>query len=105
MTRQFVRAVLCLGVLVVAVGCVGPNKMKRGLDQAANRRYHKSPLMSQALFPVSLLLNHIAVLGDMLIINPTYWWSDVFRGEGTLHYYEDVEETTGVPKPVSEGSE
>ncbi len=84
-------AVLML-LSALSVGCVGPNKLKRGLDQAANRRYHESPLLSQALFPVSLLMNHIAVLGDLLIINPTYWWKDVLRGEGTIYTYENIDE-------------
>ena len=93
MMKSRVRPAIVLTILLVALttGCVGPNKLKRGLDQAANRRYHESPLLAQLLFPFSLLMNHIAITGDLLIINPTYWWKDVLRGEGTIYTYENIE--------------
>ena len=50
-------------------------------------------------------LDHLAVLGDLLIINPTYWWSDVFRGEGTPFEYTSPEVPQKAPAGDEEPSE
>jgi hypothetical protein len=83
--------VLTLLVLLTSTACVGPNKLKRGLDKKLNENYVKRPLLAQLMFPVNLLANHLAVAGDLLIINPTYWWPDVIRGEGTPYNYTNPE--------------
>ncbi len=86
-------------------GCVGPNKLKRGLDQHLNESYVKRPALSQLLFPVNLVANHLAVLGDLLFINPTYWWKDVFRGEGTPYHYTNPEMPGETPASEEEDQE
>lgn len=87
MNTRLARLLLVLLPALALTSCVGPNKLKRGLDEHLNQRYHANPLLSQLLFPVSFLANHIAALEDLLVLNPTYWWSDVLRGEGTLYRY------------------
>ncbi len=82
-------------------GCVGPNHLKRTLDAHLNESYVRNPLLSELLLPVNLVANHIAALTDLLVVNPTYWWRDALRGEGTPHIYRqpsavDSEESGGV---------
>jgi len=89
--RRLSLTLVVATLLVSLVGCVGPNKLKRGLDQKLNQSYVDSPLVAQLMFPLNLLRNHLAVAGDLLIINPTYWWSDVFRGQGTPFEYTNPE--------------
>lgn len=75
---------LFLVVLLVSnLGCVGPNRLKRGLDRKLQASYVEHPLRAQLLFPVSFSLNHLAGVTDLLVLNPLYWWRDVFRGRGT----------------------
>ncbi|MEM7167698.1 MAG: hypothetical protein AAF581_19760 [Planctomycetota bacterium] len=91
--RSTVAALLLACLLVVQVGCVGPNKLKRSLDRALKKGYVEHPLRAQLLFPVNLVFNHVAALTDLLILNPLYWWPDVFRGRGT-----SFEEAVGEPE-------
>ena len=91
MGRTTLLAMLTLFLLASTVGCVGPNKLKRGMDHRLNQSYVNSPVRAQLMFPLNLLLNHIAILGDLLILNPQYFWSDVFRGQGTPYVYEQIE--------------
>lgn len=94
MRRMTLLVMLTLFVLASTLGCVGPNKLKRRLDHHLNQSYVNSPVLAQLLFPLNLAGNHIAILGDLLFLNPKYFWTDVFRGQGTPYMYEQVEVPT-----------
>ncbi len=103
--RYLLGLIVVAAVLLCVPGCVGPNKLKRGLDEHLNQSYVKRPLVSELLFPINLIANHLAVAGDLLIFNPTYWWRDVLRGQGTPYYYTNPEVPEETPADVEEKEE
>ncbi len=105
MRRMTLLVMLTLFLLGATVGCVGPNKLKRRLDHHLNQSYVNSPVWAQLLFPLNLVFNHIAILGDLLILNPKYFWTDVFGGQGTPYMYEQVEVPAADDAVDPEGAE
>lgn len=80
--------VACLLVLAFTIsGCAGPHKLGRGLDQSYNQMYVNSPLISELCLPFILIGGAGALVGDLIFVNPVYWWKDAIEGVGTPYYY------------------
>ncbi|MCA8962138.1 MAG: hypothetical protein KDC38_16545 [Planctomycetes bacterium] len=83
-----------LGLSVVAlslVGCVGPMKLTRRLDEKTNQLYVDAPVITQVSSPLILAGGVVAVTVDVLLVNPVFWWKDALRGHGTAYFYKNPE--------------
>ncbi|MGE3166124.1 MAG: hypothetical protein AB7O52_14550 [Planctomycetota bacterium] len=76
-----------IGLALTASACAGPSKLSRGLDQGYNQLYVNSPLVSELCLPFILVGGAGALVGDLLFVNPVYWWKDAIEGVGTPYYY------------------
>ncbi|MEM7164946.1 MAG: hypothetical protein AAF581_05740 [Planctomycetota bacterium] len=82
--------ILCVfAVVTTAGGCVGPSKLRRGLDEHCNQLYVDNPLLAQCLSPLMLVGEGAAATADALFVNPVFWWKDALEGEGTPYYYRN----------------
>ena len=86
-------AALALG-LCLLTGCIcGPNRLARGWDDTVNTLYSKNAWLHGALLqnvlPVYPLVGAVMWLGDFLIVNPWYFWSeDAWDNQGTGFKHE-----------------
>lgn len=97
MRRTWAVAVL-IAFSVGASGCVGPSKLRRGLDEYCNQMYVDNPLLAQCVSPLVVVGEAVASVADATFVNPVYWWKDAMEGEGTPYYYRNPT----IPAPSDE---
>ena len=76
---------LVLIAMVVSVGCYGPMKLTRQVDDWANQIYVDSPWLGQIVgwivLPIAMPVTNII---DWIILNPiSFWGEDVWKNQGT----------------------
>ena len=81
--------VMSLGMALTSVGCTGPNRLRRSVDEYYNESYVKRPLVTQFAFPLFETTGLVAAAVDYTLVNPFYWWGDVQDGQGTPYYYRN----------------
>ena len=79
---------LVLAVMTLSA-CVGPSKMRRGLDEHQNQLYIENPLLAQALIPITAVGMLVATGADLVLVNPVFFWKDVLKGQGTPYYFRN----------------
>jgi len=75
----------------------GPRRLSRTWDTYVNQQYSEDSvvhgLVLQDLVPVYTLVGWVAYIGDVLVVNPYYFWSkDIWEGTGTAYTYTQVED-------------
>jgi hypothetical protein len=84
--RNVLLLVVCLALFV---GCAGPNKLSRGLDERVNQLYVDNPILAEVLLPFTYVGVPLVLLVDVCFVNPWWFWSDVRVGRGSPYYYQD----------------
>ena len=80
-------AALTLAATIASSGCVGPNHVRRGLDEKYNQFVVGHPMLGEATGIFWIVAVHGAAFIDYLILNPLVFWQSVARGYGEPHYY------------------
>lgn len=96
------KKLISLFALVAAatlVSCTaGPKQLQRSVDDWDRQMYVEKPLMNGILhvIPVIPIADLLATLGDTLIVNPWFFWSeDVWDEKGTNFHHIEVSDTDG----------
>jgi hypothetical protein len=94
------RSSLALSLLLlplVAAGCSsGPKRLARSWDKWVNQKYTQDSLVHGALLqdiiPIYPLVGLFAMVGDIIVVNPYYFWSrDAWARNGTAFVYTQAE--------------
>lgn len=99
MARRTLALSLVL-VLITLTACVGPSKLRRGLDEQQNQFYVDNPLLAEAVIPITAVAMLVATAVDLAVVNPVFFWKDVMAGQGTPYYFRNPK----VPMEDEEGS-
>ncbi|MEW6072497.1 MAG: hypothetical protein AB1726_07890 [Planctomycetota bacterium] len=101
---------LCLGL---ATSCAsGPRRLSRTWDDYVNQKYTENAWVHGALLqdilPVYTLVGFVMTIGDVLFVNPYYFWTkDAWDNKGTGYDHvnpKDAEKTvTGYTNPKESG--
>ncbi|WP_419185843.1 DUF3332 family protein [Rohdeia mirabilis] len=81
-------------------GCnSGPKQLTRTWDTWVNEKYSDNAyihgLVLQDLLPVYPIVGFFAAIGDIIVLNPYYFWTeDVWDGKGTAYTYDNAEGAT-----------
>ena len=86
MKRKVLLSLICLAL---ALGCAGPNKLSRGLDERVNQLYVDNPLLAEVLLPFTFIGIPLTMVVDICFLNPWWFWSDVRVGRGSPYFYND----------------
>lgn len=94
MTRSIVALGAVFALYLPLCGCLtGPNYLKNSVSDAWNRSYGENPIGTAAIsdvLPVYPLLSFLALVPDVLVINPVQFWGfDVWRGKGAAFRHEN----------------
>lgn len=93
------KTLLLLVVAAAAVSCsAGPKQLQRSVDDWDREMYVEKPLVNGILhvIPVIPLVDFVAMIGDVLIVNPYFFWSeDVWDEKGTNFEHSTVEDRDG----------
>lgn len=91
--------ILCLAAAAAMVSCsAGPKQLSRSVDDWDRQMYVEKPLVNGALHvvPVIPLVGFVAAVGDYLVVNPWYFWSeDVWDNQGTNFDHIEVADADG----------
>ena len=83
-------AVCILGALIaVGAGCAGPSKISRGFDERVNQLNVDNPTLAEIAWPVEVVGTVGTKVVDWCVVNPWFFWEDVFVGRGTPYYYKN----------------
>ena len=103
--KRYVALTLILAISVVlTTGCSsGPRKLSRTWDDHVNQKYSENAWVHgailQDIIPVYGIVGIFAGLGDVLFLNPYYFWGDdAWDNEGTTFDHKKVE---GAQKSVT----
>ena len=80
---------ILLIIAFLALGCVGPNRITRGLDLKFNQLYEDNPSLAEVLLPVQFVGMNLTLVADACFLNPWYFWREAPAGRGTAYYYRD----------------
>lgn len=91
-----------LPILAVTAGLAlascnsGPKRLSRNWDTWVNQKYANNSLVHGALLqdilPVYPIVGFVMAIGDILILNPYYFWfKDAWDQKGTAYIYESPE--------------
>lgn len=93
------KTLLFLGLAATMVSCsAGPKQLQRSVDDWDREMYVEKPLMNGVLhvIPVIPIIDFLATIGDVLIVNPYFFWSeDVWDDNGTNFDHAEVSDTDG----------
>jgi hypothetical protein len=95
MARKIATALLLAAILGASTGCLaGPYKLSRSWDDKTNELYHRNAWLHGAVFgqiiPIYPIVGFFAGLGDILFINPCYFWgTDAWSNTGTAFIHAD----------------
>ena len=86
--RSLCALALATTMLATSSCSSGPHKLRRGWEDYTNQKYTESSWIHGALLqdvlPVYPLVTLVMGIGDWLIVNPYYFWSqDAWDGKGT----------------------
>ncbi|MDA1114810.1 MAG: hypothetical protein O3A95_11000 [Planctomycetota bacterium] len=87
-----------LAVASLASCTAGPKQLARSVDDWDREMYVETPLMNGALhvIPVIPIVDFVATIGDILIVNPWFFWSeDVWDAKGTNFEHTSVWDSDG----------
>jgi hypothetical protein len=92
------KIALIATLLAAAAGSAcqsGPKRLTRSWDDWVNNRYTENAWLHgavlQDIFPVYGLVGLFATIGDVLVVNPYYFWSsDAFDNQGTGFVHDQV---------------
>ncbi len=93
-SRALGRLALAL-VLCASLACMsGPRRLSRGWDDTVNGLYSGNAWVHGALLqdiiPVYTIVGIVMFIGDILILNPWYFWTDdAWDNDGTGFRHED----------------
>lgn len=97
--KRFALALSLLTLPFIATGCnSGPKRLTRSWDTYVNEKYTQDSWIHGALLqdvlPVYPFVGFFAAVGDILVLNPYYFWSrDVWERNGTTFVYDQVGES------------
>lgn len=89
MIKKLLGAMLLACSLSLVSGCnSGPKRLTRTWDDWTNQKYTENAyvhgMLLQDILPVYPLVGFVMAVGDLLIVNPYYFWAkDVWDGNGT----------------------
>lgn len=90
---------LLLAAAAAMVACsAGPKQLSRSVDDWDRQMYVEKPLVNGVLhvIPVIPVVGFVATLGDVLVVNPWYFWSeDVWDDQGTNFDHIEVADRDG----------
>jgi len=95
--KKLVTSTILAASLFLVVGCAsGPRRLSRNWDTWVNQKYTESSWLHGALLqdvlPVYPIVGVVMGIGDLLIVNPYYFWSkDAWDGKGTGYDYRAVQ--------------
>ena len=102
--RKSLSVLALTAAAAVLSGCnSGPKRLSRSWDDWTNQKYTESAWVHGALLqdilPVYPIVGVFAAIGDWLIVNPYYFWSDdAWDNDGTGFEHVQV---TGAAKTVA----
>lgn len=92
-------SLFALAAAATIVSCsAGPKQLSRSVDDWDRQMYVEKPLMNGVLhvIPVIPVVGFVATLGDVLVVNPWFFWSeDVWDDNGTNFDHLEVADTDG----------
>ena len=97
MKRQV--SLVCLLAIALLAGCSsGPHQLRRSWEDHVQQNYSEDSWVHGALLqdilPVYPLVGLVATVGDVLVVNPYYFWGDdAWDRKGTVFVHKSV---TGV---------
>lgn len=113
MKRKSLLAGLALSSLLCLSACrSGPNRMARSWDNHVNQKYSEDAWVHGALLqdilPIYPIVGLVAGVGDVLFVNPYFFWiHDLRSRQGTAFVYTQPEgsqkEVSGWRSPFSVG--
>ena len=80
----FLGAFIALGS-----GCAGPSKVSRGFDERVNQLNVDNPTLAEIAWPVEVVGTVGTRVVDWCVVNPWFFWEDVFVGRGTPYYFKN----------------
>lgn len=95
MLKKALAACALAGALTLTTGCVaGPNRLSRTWDDWVNQKYTENAWVHGALLqnvvPVYPLVGAVLGWGDLIVLNPWYFWSeDAWDNKGTGFEHEN----------------
>ena len=94
-----IKTLIFFAAAAVLVSCTaGPKQLQRSVDDWDQEFYVEDPLLNGVLhvIPVIPLIEVVAIIGDSLIVNPWYFWSeDVWDKQGTNFNHATVSDADG----------
>ncbi len=102
--RRLLSVVSLTAVLFAVSSCnSGPKRLGRTWDDWTNQKYSENAwlhgLLLQDLLPVYPIVGLVLGLGDAIIVNPYYFWTeDVWDGKGTAFEHDQPD---GAERSVS----
>jgi hypothetical protein len=90
---------LVLGVFSLTACASGPRRLSRNWDDWVNQKYTEGAWVHGALLqdilPVYPVVGLVLTVGDILFVNPYYFWSkDAWDNKGTGYDHEALEGAT-----------
>ena len=105
MTKKLLGSLaLAAAITCLSSSCVsGPRRLSRNWDDWVNQKYTEQSLIHGALLqdilPVYTIVAFVMAIGDVLIVNPYYFWTeDVWDQKGTGYDHEALQ---GAEKTVT----
>lgn len=96
---KITKSLITLAAAATLMSCsAGPKQLQRSVDDWDRELYVEDPLLDGILhvIPVIPLIDFVATVGDVLIVNPWYFWSeDVWDEEGTNFNHATVADADG----------
>lgn len=103
MKRSLALAALGAASFAFSSCVAGPNQLSRTWDTHVNQKYSEDSWIHGALLqniiPVYGFVGAVMAFGDVVIVNPVYFWGeDVWDRKGTAYVYDQV---TGAERDVT----
>ena len=103
--RRYVALAVVVSFILLAGCASGPRRLSRAWDDHVNQKYSESSWVHGALLqdiiPVYGIVGLFAGIGDVLFLNPYYFWSDdAWDNRGTAFEHINVqgaEKSVGTP--------
>lgn len=94
--RTLCLLILTFGLFTLTSCASGPRRLSRNWDDWVNQKYTEGAWLNGALLqdviPVYPVIGLVMVIGDVLFVNPYYFWTkDAWDNKGTGYDHEALE--------------